>query len=284
MLDDASPWNPPGTDKKTPPESPPYMVDDVLSPRRHYQPFIDKPALFKDFMNLNLDQDSFLKFADENGWIGHQEFVRSTNGDFFSAVGIDYWINEIQSMIVADRLLSLARNHDQHALSEYLFWHPDQFNIQVEIGIDGRRMRPLRTARRRPERVIWNGPLFDMFIDHEIIGRLPEYGWRKNDFTKPALGAAITLVNRRLHDLCFPALFLDREGRVTGHWTARNLLGCMWLQFHLKLIGQLKLRRCEVCKLEMDVTNSPSNLMMHLRCSRNRRQARWRKKKKAAVT
>jgi hypothetical protein len=58
-----------------------------------------------------------------------------------------------------------------------------------------------------------------------------------------------------------------------------NLLGCIWLQFYLSLIGQLKLRRCVVCEKEMDVSGSRITHKMHDRCSRTKRQAKWRANK-----
>jgi hypothetical protein len=256
---------------------PPYMVmkgPSTLS--RVYHPFIGTPDLFLRFKNLNIDHDSILKFANQYGWIGERGVVEYGGAQSIRAVGLSTWIDQIDKMKIAYRLLDLVRIKDQQALSRYFFWHPKRFDVQVRITMKGETMCSYIPGSDT-ERGHLCGWLVGGHIMPSEVPDLPKLGWERNDFTRPALVIAASIINKEIGQSCRPMLTMDdKNACLRGYWTAENLIGCMWLQFYLSVIGQLKLRRCTECGLEMNVTNSRTNKRVHDRCSKTKRQARWR--------
>jgi hypothetical protein len=244
-LDDAYPTVFPGV-PETPHSrtGPPFMVQLQEFPERSYEPLVEVPDLFRKFMDLKPDRESLLCFANQYGWIGVQGLVTSRNYPGILALALSTWQREIRDMYHADRLLRMANANNDHAIRQYV-------------------------SRERDE--------------------LSERGWvefrgKGFSYTAWALKVAESIANQKLSTLCRPVLRLHASGRHTGHATSQNLLGCIWLQFYLMAIGQLKLRRCTVCGGEMDVSSSRSSRRMHTRCSRNKRQAAWRAKARSPET
>jgi hypothetical protein len=260
---------------------PPYMVVNGLSARVYY-PFKDTPDLFLKFKNLSLDRDSLLRFANEYGWIGERGKVEYGGAHSVRAVGLSTWTDQIQEMTIADRLLKLVRRKSQQELSRYFVWHPDRFDVQVRIEMDGKSMVATKPEYPpNPDRAHFWGWLVGSHIMPYEVPELPKLGWGRHDFTRPALMIAAGIINQQIGQFCRPMLTMDdKQACLKGYWTAKNLLGCIWLQFYLSVIGQLKLRRCTVCGCEMDVSGSRKNKRVHERCSKNRRQARWRARRK----
>jgi len=256
---------------------------------RTYYPLKDTPDLFQKFKNLSLDRDSLLGFANEYGWIGERGMVQYGDAESVRAVGLSTWVEQIQRMTVADGLLTWVSVNDQPALRRYFVWHQEKFDVKVQIEMNGKTIRPFTPPpdlnpelTPRPDRVILHGWLVGSHIMPHEVPDLPKLGWGKHDLTRPALVIAASIINDQLWQFCRPMLTVDhKNARLRGYWTAANLLGCMWLQFYLSVIGQLKLRRCAVCGREMDVSNSRSSKRIHESCSRTERQRRWRAKKKA---
>ena len=260
---------------------PPYMVVHGLDhPARRYEPLVDKPDLFQIFRDLAPDRESLLRFANQYGWIGQKGMVHFEGGGPLRAVGLSTWEKEIQDMVVAHRLLNLARLKDNQALREFFSWDPVRFDVRIGIEMDGRNMRGIaRSEKPCPDTRKWLGWLAGGIVPPHIdIRRL---GWKRHDYVLPALTVVEYIVNERTWELCRPVLLLQKDGGFNGYWTSVNLLGCIWLQFYLMLIGHLKLRRCVVCGGEMNVTNSRSSRRMHTRCSKNKRQVAWRAKLKS---
>jgi hypothetical protein len=273
--------------RRTLQSGPPYMAINGLStPGRVYYPFKDTPDLFRKFKDLSLDCDSLLKFANEYGWIGERGRVDFSGGSSIRAIGHSTWISQIQSMTIADRLLNWARIKDQHALSRFFIWHPHRFDIQARIDMDGKTMVPIkRGGPPNRDQISFSGWFVNWYIMPWEVPELPNLGWGRNDYTRPALLIAARIINEQLGQLCRPMLTMDdKNACLRGHWTASNLLGCIWLQFYLAVIGQLKLRRCTICGHEMDVSNSRTSKLVHERCSRNGIQKRWRAKRKAQAS
>ena len=270
----------------------PYMVFKARAdgsakgpgvPVRWSLPLVETPDLFHQFRDLDLDRDSILRFANRHGWIGETGRVDYQKRGWIPAVGIQSWESEIQAIIVADRLLYWAEKKDLQSLKHYFFWHPTQFDVRIAMRIYGRTtwaedVGKVPDSHRGPTDA-WH----EWLVRPGQAERLQEIGWKRGDLVGPARLAAMNIVNARLEKLCHPRLYLEARGGMAGHWTPVNLLGCIWLQFYLTIIGQLKLRRCTVCGKEMDVTESRSTRKMHDPCSRSRRQARWRKNKRLAT-
>jgi hypothetical protein len=262
---------------------PPYMVVNGLgAPARRYRPLVETPDLFRIFRDLELGRDSLLNFANQYGWIGERGMV-DYQGGTPEAVGMQTWEHEVQSMIVADRLLAWVNEKDQLSLKEYFSWHPTRFDVRVGIQMDGRKMRSVIRAGFNPALGGWAGWMGGGIVPY-LPDELPKIGWKRGDLTVPALDLVIHIVNTRLKELCRPLLYRNHRGTLAGYWTPANLLGCIWLQFYLMVIGQLKLRRCTLCGKEMDVSQSKSTRKMHDSCSKRMRMRRWRASKRRSAT
>jgi hypothetical protein len=247
---------------------------------RVYHPFKDTPDLFRKFQDLSLDRDSLLRFANEYGWIGERGKVEYRGAHSVRAIGLSTWIEQIQMMTIADRLLNWVRIKDQQALSRFFVWHPKRFDVQVRITMNGKVLIPATPGVFNPDGQLCGWLLGVHFMPHEVP-ELPKLGWGRHDFTRPAMAIAGQIINEQVGQYCRPMLTMDDKNVcLRGYWTANNLLGCMWLQFYLSVIGQLKLRRCTVCGREMDVSDSRKSKRVHDRCSKNGRQARWRARRK----
>lgn len=242
------------------------------TPAREYFPLIDTPDLFRRFRDLELDSDALLSFANQYGWLGASGKVDYGERCWISAVGISRWQSEIQSMIVADHLFQCVETDDRRTLRPYFKWHETKFDVRLAVRLSGRGITAL------PAQKVSAGPWGEWLVMPGQIDCLKELAWHRDDVLGPARLALMNIVNERLEALCHPRLYLDAQQGFIGHWIPVNLLGCIWLQFYLKLLGQLKLRRCVLCGIEMDVTDSRSTRKMHDRCSRNQRQSRWREK------
>lgn len=169
-------------------------------------------------------------------------------------------------MTIASRLLNLVRTKSQQELSRYFLWHPGKSMVATKPG-----------SRFNVDRARFWGWMVPTDIRPDEVPELQKVGWRRSDFTRPALLVAARIINERLRQFCRPMLTMDhKDASLRGYWTASNLLGCIWLQLYLSVIGQLKLRRCTVCGCEMDVSDFRRNKRVHDRCSKNSRQARWR--------
>lgn len=251
-------------------------------PAREYRPLIETPDLFLRFSKLKMTCSAILRFANRYGWIGETGCVNYEKRGWIPATGLKIWTNEIQAMAVAAQLLTWAETNDRRKLRECFCWHPSEFDVRMAIGIYGRTIQgevtKPQTKRGTPVSK-WN----EWLVKEGQAGWLEAIGWKRGELRGPALLAVMNIVNTRLERLCHPRLYLNERGGHTGHWTPLNLLGCIWLQFYLSLTGQLKLRRCTVCGEEMDVSKSRSTRKMHSKCSKKKRQQKWRANNKMEI-
>jgi hypothetical protein len=264
----------------------PYMIVNAFSSEMRARarfPLVETPDLFRRFGDLKLDRESILGFANEHGWIGETGGVRYQKHGWIPAVGISKWHHEIQSMAIALHLWDCVENDDRRTLRKYFTWHTARFDVRLSMGIQQREI----LAQDHPAiagSVPGVLPAFlpmRWLIDPHQTEHFHAIGWRKGDVIGPARLAVVNLINPRLEDYCHPRLYLNDRGLPVGHQTPENLLGCIWLQFYLTVIGQLKLRLCTVCKLAMDVSESRSTRRMHDQCAKRERMRRYRKKQRS---
>ncbi len=248
-------------------------------------PLQSTPQLFQLFRDVHLDGDSILSFANRYGWIG--ETGRVDQGKLWiPAVTLHHWQQEIQTLVVAHFLWDCVQRDDRRTLRQHFTWDRARFDVRLSIGILGREILPKShpsmlaqdnlPAMSQPFRTFerW-------MIDAANVEVLKAIGWRRDEVLGPARLAVMNLVNPRLAAYCHPHLYLDKGGKPVGHLTPMNLLGCIWLQFYLTMIGRLKLRLCTVCKKAMDVSDSRSTRKMHDQCSKRERMRRYRLKQRA---
>jgi len=277
----------PFTDKEKLGE-PPYLVLNDAGPEeifgRSYFPLRDVPDLFCRFRDVGLDPEAILAFANQYGSIGDTSRVIGRGGSpLISAVGISRWHDEIQAMVIVDHLWRCIQADDRQSLRRYLKWHPTEFEVTLTIGIQGKQILtkddPLFQKKPFEPLVLPARHETTALIGPRRQDPLRALRWGHADVLGPARLALMDKVNPRLQEYCHPRIYLDKDRGFAGHLTPNNLLGCIWLQFYLSIISQLKLRRCIVCGFGMDVTASRSTKKMHDHCSKNRRMRAWRRKR-----
>lgn len=278
----------PFTDKKKL-GSPPYLVLDDRGQTevllRSYFPLREVPDLFCRFRDLALDAEGILRFANQFGSIGETSQVIGLGGSpLIPTVGLSRWHEEIQASVIAHHLWECIKVDDRRSLRQHFKWHPTKFDVDLSIGIQGKevlsRTHPYVQNMPTPELVLPAHAHNTWLIDEHEAEALRSVGWNSGDVLGPARLALMNIVNPRLQEYCHPRLYLDKDRGFVGHLTPINLLGCIWMQFYLSIIGQLKLRRCTVCGIEMDVTESRGTKKMHVRCSKSRRMQKWRRARK----
>jgi hypothetical protein len=247
-------------------------------PAREYFPLLDTPDLFLRFKDLNLDPESILIFANKYGWIGGTGDVQSRGRDWIRAVGIHSWHSEIQAMIVVDHLWECLRKDDRRTLRKYFTWQSTEFNVLFAIQTIGREVQSDDQGQHGAQTGQPIASWGTWLVQPTDVDLLKTIGWNHSDVCGPARLAIMRIVNPKLEAHCHPQLYLDSRGHFTGRWAPANLLGCIWLQFYMTLIGQLKLRLCTVCKRPMDVSQSRKTKKMHETCSKRVRMRRMRAK------
>lgn len=253
-----------------------------------YFPFKSTPQLFRLFRDLPLDGDSILSFANRYGWIGETGRVDDGKNLWIPAVSVHHWQKEIQTMIVSQHLWDCIQRDDRNILRQYFVWDRTSFDVRLSLGIHDRQILSKSSPSMLPEGQMPGGThpfrTFEQWlITSTNADVLKAIGWNRGDVLGPARLTVMNLVNPRLAAYCHPHLYLDKRGKPVGHLTPVNLLGCIWLQFYLTMIGRLKLRLCTVCKKEIDVSESRSTRKMHKQCSKRERMQRYRLKKRAAL-
>lgn len=289
-VQDAKPSEMAGNDNKLKLGLAPYMAVNITRqyeqfPARDYFPLAETPDLFLRFRNVALTPDAILGFANKHGWIAETGFVEYGDQGLSPAIGIGTWYAEIQAMIVAHHLWDCITKNDRRELRKYFTWDSHNFNVRLEIGIDRRQVLDKTDLDVKRPQIRWSEPLRRPYTQWLVrpadVDPLRDVGWSQGDVIGPARLAMMTFINSRLETLCRPRLYLDKTRGFAGHLTPVNLLGCIWLQFYLSIIGQLKLRRCEVCGFEMDVTESRTTRRMHSACSKRKRMQKWRLDRKS---
>ena len=102
-------------------------------------------------------------------------------------------------------------------------------------------------------------------------------------FQAPAMLLAAELVNSKTEHYCSPRITIDSKGGTVAHTFPRNLLGVVWLELFQILTGTVKVRRCLICKKEMNVTDNSRAKRVHDTCSRRERMQRFRAKQREGL-
>ena len=246
-------------------------------PVRTYYPLVNNRDLFLTFKSLSLDRESILAFANDYGWIGDTGVIDCEERPWVDAVGITVWQSEIQMMMLACHLWDAVRNDDRKELRRYLKWGRGRLNVRFGYRIQGREILPaapirgpipawardpkrrgepdppIATEGERPIRVPESQGESTWLIREEEVPEFERLRWSSGEIRRAGRLAIRHIVNPRLARLCAPRLYLNADGDLVSHITPKNLLGCLWLQFHLAVTGQREIRFCKVCNGVLDL-------------------------------
>lgn len=279
---------------------PPLLIVNRGSTKsRRYEPLQDSPTLYREFASLAFTDEAILEFANKYGWLGVAEtFFTPRNmpelvpglppATFVHGEGRNIWHNEISEMDFLVRLWDLKSAGSVEQLSKFLTWDFDRGAVRLEGGMANKRLvdssDPMVIRRIEAPSVVEDLPvkLFGSLIaDATAVNPHLYEQWVPGDPVGPITLHVANRVNDRLGDHVSPRLLLNPSNQALGYVVPRNLLGAMWLEFYLDIIGKLNVRRCAVCGEDMEVSEARSTKTMHDRCARREQMKRYYKKRKA---
>ena len=196
---------------------------------------------------------------------------------------ISRWAEEIQALVFANHLWECVVQEHAVPLSGYFVWDYPTERVLVEYGLLGKKILPGShpLVRRRIKVFVSRDQPFSPCHDKIADGRdkAPEQyaTWTKGDLLGPAMLYLTELINEKLNantDCRIP------QGSRSPQFVAKNLLGAIWLQFSQIVSGEVRLKRCAVCKLYMDVTDKRSTWTKHESCAKRGQMRRYRRNSK----
>jgi hypothetical protein len=267
----------------------PLMVMDQRSKlARRYEPFNEFPSLYREFAGLSLKPDAILAFANRYGWLGIPEFYvykdRSSNV-VVQAEGLNLWQEEIQNLSFFVQLWDLRDKPIR--LRNFVRWDKNVSTVFLNGGIANKRMLDYGDSRVKafgasPSQGEGPTRLYFQVIANREHERIEQYArWSKSSNLIGPLTACIAEeVNKRLEAHVSPRVLMNENDTPVGLTVPRTLLGTLWLQFYRTLTGEKVLRKCLICKRDMDVTGSRKTKRMHDSCARREQMKRYHENKK----
>lgn len=288
--------------------NPPFLVEkDYTQDLSPYQPF-DDATLFAKFADLGASEELFAGWASDYGTliggenlkvgplmvlpkscINPKKPIHSSGISVSVASGgrgylqpsesLTFWRKEHSELRFVVLLWELLQNEDTENLAKIVKW-PGFGGVTVYKltreqlpVIDFERLR--EDPKYSMEQGIRGEVLFDKGNIRPWLGTLT----RAPDVAKPALLYAQLLINRKLKE--YPlnvVLQMDERGGLYTKLQPTSLLAAMWYQLALAMKGDIKLRRCDICKQWEDMKGHRSSWTRHKACASNARVERFRNK------
>jgi hypothetical protein len=229
---------------------------------REYNP-MDKPALFREFVDLRIEPNAILAFANRCGRIGVQSLdlyvgdgAQDLPGNPLPELAGRYWYGErlgnwadcILWLGRAVRLWDLVKARDTRRINEFVrleATNPGDKSWVYEDGLGLAEEAQLKSAGINPYK-IWS--------DHNVIGQhSPD--WRPSDVL--TLGAAFVRrwINEALNNGVSPVLKPDPDsGELQLVHEPKSLFAALALQFAHAVAGHKKQRQCKECGIWFEVS------------------------------
>jgi len=285
-------------------ESEPRPDKFVMSPSDYelYEP-LKNTTLFTEFAELDYSHEVICEFANEHGWLGIHEFLRSDSWYypergmskivailtqkrfvhlprasseqdvrdpviFFGEWYIE-WIHAIHEMKTTLQLWELLKQDSTRELGMYIVWKNDAvfYKYPPSEGLDTY-LTLIGDRNRNVTRIAHKETPSGVFRK-----------WRPYGYYEPARFLLKKILRRQLDHYVTPHLLLDETQTFKPSIVPHNLLGAMWLQFYRAITNETRLTRCDICKKWMDVTENNKNKRQHTECGNRERQRRRREKR-----
>jgi len=222
------------------------LAEDGTSAQVYY-PLDEYPELVFEFSKLTRVED-VLKFANKFGFIG---FEYRHSGDA-SGESVSDWLLESAKIKETLEIWFATENKDRSFLRKVVRW-----DEQVVWAVNHQKIKVP---------IAWRGP-----------GSVVFEKWKQGDLIAPARFYIQEQVNAGLSGTFSIRLSTTSSGEMAQHLSPVDLLSALWLQISQILTGQKKIRPCDVCGRQMDISENRSHKRVHDACSLRRRMAKYRK-------
>jgi hypothetical protein len=197
--------------------------------RKHYEPLLEHPALFRVFVGTDPTEEGVLAFANTYGRLGEGGLHTEA---FDSAEPLATWTDAIATMRGVVETWDAAVAGDDGLLGELIRW--DEERGLHRLTEDG-----------QPQHLLdLSGKLQVDLVNTGMRNREPTPEQRRI----AAMNFVQAEVSRQLARAAPPALlWYDNHTRLRLHLKPETLLGALWLQFAQAISGNKAFRQCVVC-------------------------------------
>jgi len=240
----------------------------------NYEPLAD-PELYLRFAEIDSDE-LLLKFANTQGWL-----LEPTDLDGAWCEPLSTWhfqINKCRAVLDTLELLDAWASNDEgndrgaamRALAGRIRWST------VGAETDGRPGNLEKTPREKARRLaVYEYQGFKQFIRPLT----PGVQFIPGDVVEPARAFVAQVINWELRGRASIAIHAGANGALEQRIAPSNLLGAIWLQAFQQATKRTRVRRCDICRKRMDITEHRRNKTVHTSCSLRRRMAKYRERK-----
>lgn len=241
-------------------DTPPWLqVSGVTG--RPYFPLKDS-TLHRKFARL-FDEESLLKFADRYGELGEHGvmLIPREGGPVVVGESLLRWRYESESIGVTLAFWDLVRQREAGKLGQLLIWDEDYLILRFLYEYDERRKQwrilPYKDNTgaglgppnsrgtifhpyRKDYRGVREEILASPFVRPVLLDR-----WTQGQVLEPAKYYVCTQVNSRLSSHVSPQVFPFLEGKV--YLRPDSLCTAVWLLLSNEIMGNLRVRQCDMC-------------------------------------
>jgi hypothetical protein len=219
------------------------------------QPFAEQPSLFLVFADLvATDPTSVISFVKQFGFLGVGEDLVVAGGVIVPGEMLGDWKRHAYDMALAVDLWELRQTVNVKRLARHIKWEKDaEGRHQVVFRSHPEPVSELLALGRMPTTTV----IASADKHPELLEQWLSDGFPPGDLGRPALALVQRIIDKRLHRLeesVQPHLAWNANlQRPTLTFTAKTLIGGLWLEFAAAVAADRAFRRCEGCKKWMEL-------------------------------
>ncbi len=279
-----------------------------------YEPLVERPALFREFADLEIKLGSICTFANKRGSLGGDRAVEvapiDSDGQFaessYPVWGeiLGAWADDIRDMRIAVGIWDLIQGGGADEIDRHIDWRdPENIYWEISLDVESASDDELDESLESDERLLaywrdvvegrapWDKLEFE--LPRDVIGNYCVAG--SNHFPErlnslkdrnPRLAARYVLhdlIDRGLKSRVSPTMHVPEQQIASEiSFKPNGLIGALWLQFALAVDGNTEFDRCTQCSEWFEL--GPGSGRPDKRyCSDACRMRAYRKRKAAAT-
>ncbi|MCX6006865.1 MAG: hypothetical protein NTZ34_06350 [Chloroflexi bacterium] len=250
----------------------PWLVN-VGNIIRQYAP-LSKPTLHREFASLNSDE-SIIGFANSYGLLGQYavSLFPPPQGPVELGESINRWKYESRDMGILLYVWDLVKGENAGKLSQLVKWlNGVLIAYKYEYDGSGKMWKALPAPASN---AIVPGVAFSRIAgndQHELLKH-----WQQGDSIEPARYYICREINEHLRGNVAPQIFPFMNNKIYLH--PDSLLAAMWVMFSMEILGDIKVRRCDICGYWQELHLQRNNFY----CSSACRQEAYRRRRQKEV-
>lgn len=237
-----------------------------------YSP-LHKAGLHREFASLH-DDKSIIEFANRYGLLGkYVMLMRHGDGVLAWGESLERWKYESRTMGTLLAIWDMVQNKDAGRLGQIIIW-PRPYNITL--------LRLLSEYDERQKRWVVNqhkgsryapGLVTEVLASPDINPELLER-WKVGMPVEPAKYYVYHKINKHLEGHVAPKILPFFKDRI--YLFPDSLLSALWVMFLMEIMGNIRIRQCDVCGEWKEVALTRPNFY----CSNTCRQKAYYKRHK----